>query len=285
MTGGRPGNLAHLERLINVWSRSDTDAGATAGRLRRLVAVSALAEILDSLDDGNPHFAFKGGASMEIRFGAAARASRDVDALTDVGFDHAFSEIAARLRQGWEGFTGRLTDRTEITRAGVIPAPQRCRIKLAYRDKPFATIDFELGRAEAGSFRLLERIPNAIDLDRVQLGPSGEVIVLGVHYQIAQKLHACTEIPSEGTNPRVHDLYDILLLAGIAEQDGLHRTRDACEDTFAHRARHAWPPIVPDWSDWPQLWVALDIPDNVRLDYTQARTAIREFISRINLAT
>lgn len=281
MTDRRPGNLAHPERLINVWSRSDTGVEATAGRLRRLVAVSALAEILDSLDDGSPRLAFKGGASMEIRFGVAARASRDVDALTDVGFDEAFTEIAARLRQGWEGFTGRLTDRTEMTRAGIIPPPQRCKIKLAYLDKPFATIDFELGRAEAGSFELLEQIPNAIDLDRVQLGPSGAVVVLGLHYQIAQKLHACTEIPADGTNPRVHDLYDILLLAGIAERDGLHRTRAACEHTFTHRARHAWPPVVPDWLDWPQLWDALDIPAIARVDYSEARVSVDKLISHI----
>jgi hypothetical protein len=284
MTDRRPGNLAHLERLINLWSRSDAEHEATAGRLRRLVAVSALAEILDSLDDGQPRLAFKGGASMELRFGVAARASRDVDALTNAGFDDAFAEIGTRLRQGWEGFTGRLTDRTEITRAGMVPPPQRCKIKLAYRDKPFATIDFELGLAEAGSFELLEEVPNAIDLDRVQLGPSGDVVVLGVHYQLAQKLHACTEIPAEGTNPRVHDLYDILLLAGIAEQDGLHRTRAACEDTFIHRARHSWPPALPDWPDWPLLWNALDVPNNARLDYLDARAEVDKLIVQIDSA-
>ena len=31
----RPGNLAHLERLLNAWSRDKTDVQATAGRLRR----------------------------------------------------------------------------------------------------------------------------------------------------------------------------------------------------------------------------------------------------------
>ena len=280
MTDRRPGNLAHLERLISVWSHSDTEHEATAGRLRRLVAVSALAGILDGLDEDGARLAFKGGASMEIRFGVAARASRDVDALVDVGFEDAFDTIASRLRRGWEGFTGRLTERTEITRAGIIPPPQRCKIKLAYRDRPFATIDFELGLAEAGSFELLEQVPNAIDLDRVQL-PATDVVVLGVHYQIAQKLHACTEIPAEGSNPRVHDLYDILLLAGLTERDGLHHTRAACEDTFAHRARHAWPPVLPEWPDWPQLWDALDVPDNSRLDYREARTGVEQLLGGI----
>jgi Nucleotidyl transferase AbiEii toxin, Type IV TA system len=282
MTDRRPGNLAHLERLIDTWSRDDTGVQATTGRLRRLVAVSVLATILDSLDhEDQPRLAFKGGASMEMRFGVEARASRDVDALVNVSFDEAFGEIAIRLHAGWEGFTGRLTDRTEITRAAIIPLPQRCKIKLAYRDKPFATLDFELGRAEADSFELLDRITNAVDMNRVQLGPIGDVTVLGVHYQIAQKLHACTEVPAVGTNARVHDLYDILLLAGLAENDGLHLTRTACEDTFTHRDRHAWPPNLPDWPDWPQLWEALDIPDDARSSYHDARSDIQALIVRI----
>lgn len=98
---------------------------------------------------------------MELRFGPNARASRDVDALINLDFDDAFAAIATKLTMGWEGFTGRLTDRTEITRAGIVPAPQRCKIKLAYLGRPFATLDFELGRAEANSFELLEQIPNA----------------------------------------------------------------------------------------------------------------------------
>ena len=244
----RPGNLAHLERLLNAWSRDNTDIQATAGRLRRLVAISVLATILDGLDQGGaPRLAFKGGASMEIRFGVAARASRDVDALVNVSLDDAFAEIGERLNAGWEGFTGKLTERTETTRAGITPAPQRCKIKLAYHDRPFATLAFELSRAEANSFELLEQIPNAVDMDKVQLGPAADVVVLSVHYQIAQKLHACTEVPAQGSNPRVHDIYDILLLAGIVENARLAQTRAACEDTFAHRSKHAWPPALPVW--------------------------------------
>ena len=60
---------------------------------------------------------------MEIRFGVAARTSRDVDALVNVSPNDAFAEVGERLNAGWEGFTGKLTELTEITRAGVTPAP------------------------------------------------------------------------------------------------------------------------------------------------------------------
>ena len=282
MTERRPGDRAHLERLIDRWSKDDEAAQATAGRLRRLVSISVLATMLDGLDrDGEAQLAFKGGASLELRFGPSARASRDVDALVNIDVDDAFTEIAQRLARGWEGFSGTLTDRTEIVRAGINPAPQRCRIKLNYRGRPFATLAFELGRAEAGSFVLLERVANAVDLDRVQLGPAGEVVVLGVHYQIAQKLHACSEIPDEGANPRVHDLFDIVLLSSLARETGLADTRAACEDTFAHRNKHPWPPILPDWPDWPLLWLALDIPDDARFDFHEARSLVARLIADI----
>lgn len=282
MTERRPGDKAHLERLIDRWSKDDEAAQATAGRLRRLVSISVLATMLDGLDrEGEARLAFKGGASLELRFGPTARASRDVDALVNIDVDDAFAEIAHRLAGGWEGFTGILTDRAEIIRAGINPPPQRCKIKISYKARPFATMAFELGRAEAGSFVLLERVPNAVDLDRVQLGPAGEVVVLGVHYQIAQKLHACSEIPDEGTNPRVHDLFDILLLAAIARDAGLAHTKAACEDTFAHRNKHPWPPVLPDWPDWPLLWLALDIPDDTRFPYQEARTLVTRLITDI----
>lgn len=278
----RPGDLQHLNRLIDRWSKADSLDRAPAGRLRRLIGVSVLAAMLDGLGaQGEPRLAFKGGAALELRFGARTRASRDVDAVVSVTLDDAFAAIADRLGAGWEGFTGHLTERVAITRAGISPAPERCQVKLSYRGKPFYSIPFELGQAEAGSFALVETLQSQIDLDPVQLGPTGEVTVLNVHYQIAQKLHACTEIPDEGENPRVHDLYDILLIAGLAEADGLHHTRAACEDTFAHRNKHAFPPVLPEWPSWPAVWAALDVPDDARYPYGEARAGVEDLVRRI----
>ena len=284
MTERHPGNKAHLERLIEHWSRDEATT-ATAGRLRRLVCVSVLAEMLGGLDDGDAaHLAFKGGASMELRFGPDARSSRDVDALIDIDFDHAFAQVTLRLATRWQGFTGTVGERTEILRVGIVPAPQRCKIKLSYLDRPFGTLDFEVSRAEAGSFVLLETIENSVELERVQLGPAHDVVVLSIAYQIAQKLHACTEIPANGTNARVHDLYDILLLEALARSAGLERTRAACEDTFSHRQRHAWPPALPDWDEWPMLWRNLAIPSDARIPYDEARRDIELLIAAIAAA-
>lgn len=267
-----PGNKSHLEKLIDAWSK--TPDGLSPGRLRRLVAVVVLAEMLDSLSgDEGPRLVFKGGAGLELRFGATARTSRDVDALTTIGIDDAFIEIADRVKVGWSGFTGTVGERTEIVRAGITPLPERAKIKLRYKGKDFDSIAFELGHLDAGSFQL--------DLTPVRLSPDTEIHVLGVHYQIAQKLHACTEVPAEGVNARVHDLYDILLLESLAREDGLAKTRAACEATFAERAKHSWPPVMADWEDWPAAWAAIDVHDDLRYDYQDARLRVIELINDI----
>ena len=72
-----PGDLSHLERLIDTWAKSDPEQGleispgrmTTQRRLRRLVGVTAIAGALDGLRDNNgtPRFGIKGGSAMELR--------------------------------------------------------------------------------------------------------------------------------------------------------------------------------------------------------------------------
>ena len=149
----RPGNVAHLDRLLDAWLRDVLEDRATAGRLRRLVTVSVLATMLDELDqDGAPRLAFKGGTSLEIRFDVAARASRG-------------------------GFAGRLGER-------------------------------------------------------------------------------------------------------LATNAGLASTLAACEDTFDYGNKHTWPPVLPEWDDWEQLWNAIGVPEDARYSYPDAR---RRRLSRVLL--
>ena len=75
-----PGDRGHLGRLLDLWAR-DTEELVTSGRLRRLVGVTAIIQMLDGLKDeeGREQIAFKGGAALELRFGFRARASNDLD--------------------------------------------------------------------------------------------------------------------------------------------------------------------------------------------------------------
>lgn len=97
----RPGDLSHLERLIDRWSKADSEDRVPAGRLRRLVGVSVLAAMLEGLAvDGTARLAFKGGAALELRFGSRARASRDVDAVVSVSIDERSARSPHGLRSG-----------------------------------------------------------------------------------------------------------------------------------------------------------------------------------------
>jgi hypothetical protein len=74
-----PTQRGHLERLVNQYGRS---RGIAVARVRRRLSVVTLIGALDRVraDDG-PRFLVKGGTSMEIRLGLAARATKDVDVI------------------------------------------------------------------------------------------------------------------------------------------------------------------------------------------------------------
>ena len=103
-----PGDRGHLGRLLDVWAR-DVEARVTSGRLRRLVGVTAIIQMLDGLKDeeGRERIAFKGGAALELRFGFRARASNDLDGAYRGEVSEAIGLIDEGVRRGWSGFTGR----------------------------------------------------------------------------------------------------------------------------------------------------------------------------------
>jgi hypothetical protein len=88
---------------------------------------------------------------------------------------------------------------------------------------------------------------------------------LSIPYQMAQKLHACTD-PYDGTgqrgNDRVRDIVDLWLLEPLLAVHDHRDLRTAVIDTFDRRAKHSWPPaVVPtdNWQrDYPKL--AAEVP-------------------------
>ena len=79
-SSGPPANRSHLQRLAN--AAADV-AAIPVGRYQRWINVQILSAVLDRVrdEDGDPLFALKGGAAMELRLGLTARASKDYDAV------------------------------------------------------------------------------------------------------------------------------------------------------------------------------------------------------------
>jgi hypothetical protein len=272
--------------LLTTWS--DT-TGITAGRLRRVVGVAVIANMFDGFpdDDGRPRIVFKGGAAIEMRYGLRARSTKDLDAAFRGDLDEAVSLIEEAVTAGWSGFTGRVTEVEFIERAKVQPPPVRVKIKLAYCGKDFVTIPFEISSGEAASLEEPDIFSLAISLKPVQLDGSTSVALLPLSYQIAQKLHACTEPPRDDfPNDRARDLPDLLLMEelGIGESN-LSSVRTACVEIFDARRSHQWPPQVQAFPGWDVLWNNLAETEGLEISLNDAVIAVNLFINRINAAT
>ena len=282
-----PGDDKHLSRLLDAWARAeDSVAGrpVIAGRLRRLVGVLVIVGALDGLRDadGNERIGFKGGAGLELRFGLQARASKDLDATYHGELDDALALISSAMEIGWKNFTGIASDQEEITRPGITPAPVRVNIKLRYKGRSFVTIPFEVSAAEGSSMDSPERLPAAVSLAPVQLEEPETIPFLPIRYQIAQKLHACTEDCGEQTNQRARDLPDLLLIERLAiTKADLPAIRVACMEIFIGRAKQAWPPVITAWPDWPQIWTSLLSDENLQLELEEAVAAVQSLVNRI----
>ncbi len=215
-----PGDVAHLNWLIEAWAQSNPEQVAemsparesTQGRLQRFIGVTVIAGALDDLhsDDGLARFGIKGGSAMEIRFGFSARASRDLGAAFRGDLADALRLIEQALDREWNGFTGALGSPEAITSAKVTPAPVRVSVKLRYRTKPFITIPLELSRAEGQSMDAPEMRSATVALEPVQLAGPEQIARLPMRYQVAQKLHACTEDIGQPPNDRVRGIWMML---------------------------------------------------------------------------
>jgi hypothetical protein len=73
-----------------------------------------------------------------------------------------------------------------------------------------------------------------------------------------------------------------LLLEGLVDEDEWSAVREACEELFLLRGRHAWPPTVSVFESWPEPYRALA----AELDFPiagveEAADAVRAMIERI----
>ncbi len=235
---------------VNVLGRWLTEAaqhdGVAAGRLRRWLGFMVLAAMLDTArhaDDGQPLFLIKGGVAMELRFAMSARATKDLDTALRSPISEAADHLDQALRSGFGDFTASRTELEPIRDTG----SQRSTVRIIYRNKPVVSIPIEIAEAEATSGAEYDAVA-AKPLDHVGLTGPATVPCMTVRWQIAQKLHACTETFEDGDNDRFRDLLDLQLLETLVDDDGWPAVRAACIDVFSERAAHPWPPpiTIPD---------------------------------------
>ncbi|MCZ7527299.1 MAG: nucleotidyl transferase AbiEii/AbiGii toxin family protein [Acidimicrobiia bacterium] len=277
-----PGNLSHLQRWLTEWS--DTE-GVTAGRLQRRVGVLVVSAMLDHLrDDGGYHrFVAKGGAALEMRFGVRARTSKDFDTVYRGALDDVVAEVEAAVERDWHGFTGRVVRVDRVDVPGLAMKPVRFEVKLTYKGRAFGTVPMEVAAPEGQALARVDAVE--VSLDPVGLPAPPTVSCLSVRYQVAQKLHACTDpLDGERLNDRAYDLADLTLLEELLDDDELAEVRTACLDVFGVRNKHPWPPALVAPAHWPALWQAVVEEDDFPITFDAALERVRALIARIDAA-
>lgn len=279
-----PPNLTSLRARLRNHAR---DVRQVETRVQRRLAALVVNEIFLAADLGidGPPILIKGGTAIDLRRGTApARLSKDLDAAVRGDIDGFIAQARTLLATGWSGFTGRLARETEIDVPGLLVKPRRFDVKLDYLGKPFATVPVELSQAEGRSGDEHDQIV-VTDYDTIGLAPRGPVHCLSLRYQIAQKIHACTD-PLDGVrdNDRARDLVDLQLLTLVVDDSQLAPIRTACVEIFTGRQRHVWPPTVRIWPAWPTLYAAASISlgDDVLPDADRAAEWLRTLISIID---
>ena len=250
---GPPLHQAALrQRLRNIAQAG----GGSEIQLVRTIANRVVAQML-------PAGVVKGGSAINFCGGDSnTRFTTDLDAArpADMTPEEFVNEFGANLEAGWNGFTG--TIRPVAVACSVdVPFDYVMRpysVKLAYMGRSLCSAAFELGYDEIGATSRPSRAMAASISElftRLGFPAPREVDVLAAAYQIAQKLHACTNPDTRGGDQRAHDLVDIQLLAELDPVDPA-QLDEVGRRVFAIRRTSSWPPTVTPFPEWEELYVA-----------------------------
>ena len=228
-----PGDVSHLQRLIG---NHAADRGMPPARLQRWLNAMIVTAVLDRVrdEDGEPIFLLKGGVAMELRLQLRARATGDYDAAFRARTEEVIDRLDEALAAPWNNFN--------LTRDAPETIPNtkavRIRLRLSYKHRSWGSVQLEMAPVEGRMDQLQIPLPEAANC-------------VSLRYQVAQKLHACTEVFDEGReNDRFRDVMDILLVEDLLHDIGLDRVREAGVDIFTVRDKHTWPPIVTVYDSW-----------------------------------
>ena len=243
---GMPKSRAALERAIVRY------AGNDAVRANDLAVAFANAIVAQMVGAG----VVKGGTSLKFRYGdKMTRVTSDLDTAWSESLDSFLKDVGGKLKEGWNGFKGevQILEQANPRRVPFDYVMQPCSVRLSYLGKAWRVVDLEIGHNEIGDADAYDvvPVPKAIaDLAASLAFPAlGDIRVMKLEYQVAQKLHGVTEARSK----RAHDLIDLQLIDSLHRLDFV-RTGEICRQLFRYRRKQPWPPTVVKNEKWAEIY-------------------------------
>ena len=270
-------------RSLNQWLR---DAERLTGlsqqwlgwQLASTVVISALQRTMGS--NSLPLFLVKGGVyvEMQLRGLAQTRATRDIDVLFRGTTDEFMTQLRRVVSQPWGPFTLETTDVELIAGVKRVVKPCGFDVRIMVKGATWRRVRVEVSFPEGRIAERAQPVP-APPIGFFGVDAPDHVAGIVMDYQVAQKIHACTDEDTDGwVNDRVRDVIDANLFHDYFYAGGPPPSlKLACLDVFESRAREAtqlgmvprhWPPVVEPNDLWRSLYpgLAASVGSQVSLD-------------------
>jgi len=258
--------------------------------LASTVVIAALQRALGS--DGLPLFLAKGGVYVEMQLGIGARATQDIDTLFRGTVDEFMAVLHQVMSVPWGPFKLETSDVEIIAGAKRLVKPRRFEVQLIVKGAVWRKVKVEVSFPEG---RIAERVQPVPTPPVGFFGVDAPDFLVGIamDYQVAQKMHACTDPNTPAwTNDRVRDIIDLNLLHDhIYLTDAPKSLRAACTDLFGARAAEAvalgepprsWPPIIVDNLLWREQYPLLATEVSLDLTLDEAIAKVQTWIAQID---
>jgi len=282
-------------RALNTWVR---DAVRLTGvRERRVGWMLASTVVIAALQralglDGRPLFLAKGGVYLEMQLGVGARATQDIDTLFRGTVDEFMTTLADVMSVPWGPFTLQTSDVEVIAGAKRLVKPRRFEVQLILKGAVWRRVKVEVSFPEGSIAEHADSVPTP-PIGFFGIDAPDHLVGIAMDYQVAQKIHACTDPDTEDwINDRVRDIVDLNLLhdhfyAGTPPAS----LKAACLDLFDARAAEAvqlgetprtWPPVVRANALWREQYPALAESVGLELTLGEAIARVQTWIAEVD---
>ena len=294
--GKEPNSARTLDAwIIQAQERVGVDHGRLGWLIASTVVVAALQRAVDESDA--PRFLLKGGTYLQHRLDWAGRSTKDVDGIVRGDIDGFLDALDRSLREPWGPLRLSRTETEVIQTPTRVLRPRRFDVKVSLRGVVWRSVKVEISPDEAGigDHPLVFATPS---LSHFGLPSPDALVGIALRFQIAQKLHACTDPhdPPHAVNDRPRDLVDLLLLRDLLASDtattdadlraagqAVFDTRAAEAEQLGLVARH-WPPAVQSHPHWPDDYARAAGDAGLTVTLDDAIAELNDWIGKLDAA-